>query len=194
MDETPRPSQRFEVDITHADRHIGGIWTPSTVEAAAAWELMVELSTRVPVIPLRQDEGLLEEALASLGALFRETRFILRGHGPACAEHRPGELSLAVLAGVMLNQVIRPVTAYWHPILMEHNETRVRGTSTRQSESIWPEREEFLRIFHELAVSLTQFAKVFAQASSAEEFLRTQLERETVLYNEAARHRAQGRD
>ena len=62
-------------------------------------ELLVELTTRVPVIPLRPNEGLLREALTSLHTLFQETRGILRRSGAEIAADRRGELSMAVITG-----------------------------------------------------------------------------------------------
>ncbi len=45
---------------------IAGTWEPNEVERRAAWELYVELLTRVAVVPLAREEGLVREALASL--------------------------------------------------------------------------------------------------------------------------------
>lgn len=193
MAEMTLPPIRIDVAIAHGSDSIGGPWHPSETECRAAWELTVELTTRVPVIPLRDEEGLLEEALLSLANLFGATRMILRQHGPVVAEHRPGELSFAVLAGLMLNQVVRPVTAYWHPRLSEYVETRPSGTSRAERESVWPEREQLRHVLRSLGQTLSEFAEYFARASSAQEFVRTQIEHEEVLYDEAARRRAQGR-
>ena len=67
---------------------ISGEWVPEDVERDAAWEMYVELITRVGVVKLGPDEGLVREALSSLYSLFDTTREILRCHGPAVA--RPG--------------------------------------------------------------------------------------------------------
>ncbi|WP_370135611.1 hypothetical protein [Streptacidiphilus sp. EB103A] len=61
---------------------IAGTWEPNDAERRAAWELYVELVTRVSVVPLGTDEGLLREALSSLYSLFGTTREVLRRHGP----------------------------------------------------------------------------------------------------------------
>jgi len=53
--------------------YIGGIegnWQPDERERDAAWEMYVELITRLAVVELRPGEGLLREALTSLYALF----------------------------------------------------------------------------------------------------------------------------
>src|SRR6476661_3794583 len=97
------------IDLPRTGVTVSGSWRPSDVERSAAWDLCVELATRVPVIPLREDEGLLTEALASMSAVFGSVRDILRRHGPGVAVSRPGELSFAVLAGHLINQELRPV-------------------------------------------------------------------------------------
>lgn len=44
-------------------REISGTWEPDEAERRAAWELCVELITRVAVVKLGTAEGLLREAL-----------------------------------------------------------------------------------------------------------------------------------
>jgi hypothetical protein len=52
--------------------------------------------TRIAVVSLGPDEGLLREALASLHSLFAITRDILRRYGPNIAEPKPdGQYSSA---------------------------------------------------------------------------------------------------
>ena len=65
---------------------IQGSWQPDEAEQNAAWELYVELITRISVQELKPDEGLLREALSSLYQLFGETRLILRKYGPSVAK------------------------------------------------------------------------------------------------------------
>ncbi|SRR5260370_26209430 len=55
---------------------INGIWEPDEVEQQAAWEMYVELITRVSLVELQPGEGLLHEALSSLYTLFDTTRKI----------------------------------------------------------------------------------------------------------------------
>jgi hypothetical protein len=64
---------------------ISGSWEPDDAEQQAAWELYVELVTRIAVVPLHPGQGLLREALDSLYSLFPTTRDILRRHGPRVA-------------------------------------------------------------------------------------------------------------
>jgi hypothetical protein len=64
---------------------IAGTWEPDDQERRAAWELYVELITRISVEDLKEQEGFLREALSSLYTLFNTTRDILRRYGPDVA-------------------------------------------------------------------------------------------------------------
>ena len=97
---------------------VGGVWKPDDGERAAAWEMLVELSTRVALVELRSGEGLLRETLASYYALFGVTRDILRRHGVSTARPDPARgstVSFAALAIAVLNGAIRPCLLYTSP-------------------------------------------------------------------------------
>ena len=84
-----RAPKSVEVGLDLRFVKITGTWEPNDAERLAAWELYVELITRVAVVPLPAGEGLLREALTSLYTLFAATRDILRRHGPGIAEPKP---------------------------------------------------------------------------------------------------------
>src|SRR6266700_2536301 len=93
---------------------INGTWEPDEVEQRAAWEMYVELITRVSLVELQPGEGLLHEALSSLYSLFDTTRKILREYGPAVARPKGKDnISFGYLAIAILNGVLRPVLAKW---------------------------------------------------------------------------------
>ena len=93
---------------------ISATWEPSTAEADAAWELLVEISTRVSTTALNDEHGSDWAIMASLHSLFDTTRRILRSHGKQTArDPRNGNLSLAAIATRMLNE-IRPFLTAWH--------------------------------------------------------------------------------
>ena len=73
----------------------------------AAWELYVEMLTRIVTQPLPANVGDEQTALDSVYSLFGTTREIL---------HRRGRNSIqfSKVAIPVLNQVVRPFTAKWH--------------------------------------------------------------------------------
>ena len=82
-------------------------WKPQDEDKAAAWDLYVELLTRITTQPLAAEHGDEKTALDSVYALFGLTRNIIKSNGRHCIE-------FTKLAIVVLNQVIRPFTAKWH--------------------------------------------------------------------------------
>lgn len=84
-----------------------GEFSPQAPDRAAAWELYVELLTRVTTQYLAPEHGDEQVALESVYALFGLTRQILRTHGSGCGE-------FAKLGIPVLNQVVRPFTTKWH--------------------------------------------------------------------------------
>jgi hypothetical protein len=88
-----------------------GEFAPSDPDRAAAWELYIELLTRITTQYLAPEDGDEKVALDSVYALFPLTREILRRHGSGCAEF--AKLSIPVL-----NQVIRPFTSKWNRLAL----------------------------------------------------------------------------
>ncbi len=73
----------------------------------AAWDLYVEMETRITTQPLDPEHGDEKTALDSVFSLFQTTREILLAQGPDC-------VVFAKIALVILNQKVRPFTAKWH--------------------------------------------------------------------------------
>ena len=84
-----------------------GEFNPQDPDRAAAWELYVELLTRITMQYLPPEDGDEEAALQSVFVIFPLTREILRRNGSGAGE-------FAKLAIPVLNQIIRPFTAKWH--------------------------------------------------------------------------------
>lgn len=82
------------------------------VDKKAAWELYVEMLTRVISQPLNEQHGVEIIALESIFSLFPTTREILKKYGSGC-------INFAKIAIVVLNQKVRPFTAKWHKISNE---------------------------------------------------------------------------
>ncbi|KIM06856.1 MAG: hypothetical protein KU38_11715 [Sulfurovum sp. FS08-3] len=85
---------------------------PQDEDRAAAWDLYIELLTRITTQPLHEGSGDEKTALDSIFAIFALTRTTLKTHGYRCQE-------FAKIAIVVLNQRIRPFTAKWHKLSIE---------------------------------------------------------------------------
>ena len=103
---------------------IKGYLVPSPAERAAAYELLVELSTRVTTSHLGSAEGSLREALDSIYEMFGITRSILRKHGAESSKGSAGNISMAVISVRVLNEVFRPLLSRWHPALADYEARR----------------------------------------------------------------------
>ncbi|MFI6011504.1 hypothetical protein ACIBAG_22270 [Streptomyces sp. NPDC051243] len=144
---------------------ISGTWEPNDAERRAAWELYVELVTRVSVVPLREEEGLLREALSSLYSLFTTTREVLRKYGPEVAEPKKnGQYNFGYLAVAMLNYGIRPLLASWHPALEDWETHRPADRSRRDHELAWSRASELRTALRDTRNILTAYAGLLAGA------------------------------
>jgi len=82
-------------------------FAPTEDDQTAAWEMYVELLTRITTQPLEEGTGDEDTALTSIYNIFPITREILKNKG------RQAE-SFTKVAIIVLNQIIRPFTAKWH--------------------------------------------------------------------------------
>lgn len=81
--------------------------TASKPDAKAAHEFLAELRTRISIQPLAYQDGDETRALESLVEIFGSAR--------AAIKSNPGCEDFARTTSDMLNTVLRPVTAKWHP-------------------------------------------------------------------------------
>src|SRR5205807_181403 len=95
----PGNSDLQQVDDVGAG-FLEGDFSPKDADRDAAWELYVELLTRVTTQDLPPEHGDEKAALESVYAVFPLTRQILRERGSGCGE-------FAKLAIPVLNQIIR---------------------------------------------------------------------------------------
>lgn len=135
------------------------------VQQRAAWELYVELSTRIAVQPLKDDEGILREALTSLYNVFNITREILRRAGPEIAQ---GTQSLGAIAIDVLNKGIRPFLVKWHPILKNYEEAKPHEISTVEHERKWKHSSEFRAELEQVRNQMIIYVNVLAQIAGIE--------------------------
>ncbi|MET7574893.1 hypothetical protein ABZT04_41440 [Streptomyces sp. NPDC005492] len=160
-----RAPKSVDVKLNLHVLEISGTWVPNDAERRAAWEVYVELVTRVSVVPLRTDEGLMREALSSLYSLFATTRDVLRQHGPEVAEpKRNGQCNFGYLAVAMLNFGIRPLLARWHPALEDWENQRPADRSRRDHEQLWPHADDLRTALNDARRILTAYADLLASA------------------------------
>jgi len=149
--------------------YIGGVegtWEPDKSERDAAWEMYVELITRISVAELKSDEGLLREALSSLHTLFGTTRAILRKYGPSIAQPKgEGDLSFGYLAVAILNVVLRPVLAKWHPLLLDYESTRSASGSPLDHEREWDKHDELRQVLNDVRTNLIEYTNLLAEVA-----------------------------
>ncbi len=82
-------------------------WSPKEADKNSAWELYIEMLTRVSTQYIEPEKGDETTALESIHCLFDLTRNIIKKYGRDCFE-------FTKIAIVVLNQIIRPFTAKWH--------------------------------------------------------------------------------
>jgi hypothetical protein len=107
---------------------------PNESERRAAWQLYVELATRVASRPFDRSTGSARSAIESLYSLFVLTRQILKEAGPEVAR---SENSFGLLAIRFLTEVLAPFLLRWHEPLREFEATRGEKTSHTAHEQIW---------------------------------------------------------
>ena len=119
---------------------VKGYLYPTEAEKAAAYELLIELSTRTAGAQLASTDGSIRDELSSIDEMFGLTREILRRHGAETVKGGGGNLSLAVVAIRVLNEVFRPVLSRWDPILSDYEDRRATdapGATAVEWERSW---------------------------------------------------------
>jgi len=116
----------------------------------AAWELYIELLTRIVTQPLPGEAGEEEAALASVHSIFETTREILRERGRNTIE-------FSKVAVPVLNQVVRPFTAKWH------------GESSCGALGDTDKQQEFRRELAILQEDLRNYNRLLAEIAGVED-------------------------
>jgi hypothetical protein len=127
------------------------VWEPADPDRDAAWELYVEMLTRIATQPLPKEHGDESSALESVHALFGLTRDIIKKHGRSCQK-------FTMLAIVVLNQIVRPFTAKWHRL------------SRADAFSEPARRLEFRSELASLQVLLREYTRMLAEMAGVEDF------------------------
>ena len=116
----------------------------------AAWELYIEMLTRIVTQPLPAEAGDEQTALDSVYSLFPATREILRHRGR-------GAIQCSKVAIPVLNQVVRPFTAKWH-------KESLAGAFEDEEK-----RKEFREELQSLQEELRNYNRMLAQLAEVED-------------------------
>lgn len=160
-----RKPNRVTVGLNLGAASLSGMWETTEEERAAAWDMHVELVTRVGVQFLPPDEGSLREALDSLYSIFGVTRELLHRGGPSLARPTHGHLSFARVAVTVLNQSLRPFLTKWHRELADYEARRDPATPAGAHEGSWERYAEIRSELTRLHTSLRQYADLLAEVA-----------------------------
>ncbi|MDF1690625.1 MAG: hypothetical protein P1U35_13560 [Cycloclasticus sp.] len=130
-------------------------WNPQDEDKAAAWELYIELLTRITTQKLDDNNGDEKTALTSVFSIFSITRAVMKNNGRHCIE-------FTKIAIIVLNQIVRPFTAKWH------------GLSVSGAFDDPVKCEEFRQELAELQGVLRLYTKMLADMAGVEDL--TELE------------------
>jgi hypothetical protein len=156
----------FKVKVNLPFLGISGEWKVDEKQREAAWEIYVELVTRVTIQELKEDEGLLREALSSFYSLFQTTRDILKKYGPTIANpSQEDDTTLGHIAVAVLNKVLRPLLAKWHPMLKDYEDKRPKDDSVTEHERQWEKADELRAAIADVRKKLIEYADVLAEVS-----------------------------
>ena len=125
-------------------------WEPQEKDREAAWELYIEMLTRIVTQPLPDEHGDEKTALDSVHAIFGITREILRRKGRECVQ-------FTKIAIIVLNQIVRPFTAKWHKLSVDN--------AFKDSDK----RKEFRKDLVNLQKDLCNYTRLLAEIAQVED-------------------------
>lgn len=150
LDKWSMSSVKFSIGFAELE------FNPKDPDRDAAWDLYVELLTRISTQHLHPDHGDEKIALDSIHALFGLTRATLKHQGRRCNE-------FVKIGIVVLNQLVRPFTTKWH------NESIAGAFKDEKS------RQEFRNELSALQLELHKYTKMLADMAGVEDL--TELEK-----------------
>ena len=116
----------------------------------AAWDLYVEMLTRIVTQPLPPEAGDEQAALESVYLLAPATREILRHHGRS-------SIQFSKVSVPVLNQIIRPFTAKWH-------KESLAGAFGQEAK-----RVQFRKELESLQIELRNYNRMLAEIAGVED-------------------------
>lgn len=136
-------------DLSKLQLNVGFLqmeWSPKDADKDAAWELYIELLTRITTQPLDDSTGDELTALDSIYSIFPITRSVIKTKGRDC-------IQFTKLAIVVLNQIIRPFTAKWHRLSREgaFQKDVARSIFRKELEVLQKDLNEYSRMLADMA-------------------------------------------
>jgi hypothetical protein len=130
-----------------------------------AWNIFIEIMTRIASQPLAAQEGLLREVLSSLYSMLLSIRELLKATIPS---HPTAGPTVEMFAFRMSNKELRPFLAKWHPELK-----RFEQATPPQPETAWEHNNVCRGELKELQDRLVEYGRAFgklADVKRLEEF------------------------
>ncbi len=146
--------ERWGIDLNHFEfdkERLVEFWSPCKADRALAWDLYVELQTRIATQSLDDETGNDVSALTSVYKLFEFSREFMHRHGVECA-------NTATLLNAFLNQKVRPFTAKWHKRSVDENWHANPSTA----------HPDFRQDLKNLQPTLRQLAEALSQLADAQ--------------------------
>jgi hypothetical protein len=140
------------------------------VERQVAWELHVELATRVAIVPLAPDGGLLVEAVASLSELVARCRESLRGHRPS-PDGSSVNHQVEAAARELLLDGVEPFLVRWRAPLLAWRSGKPAGVGDAEHERSWDRAADMRADLDRLATQLRPVANRLAELAGAASLL-----------------------
>ena len=104
--------------------------------------------------------------MTSFYSLFGTTRDILKKSGPSIASPtNPKDTTLGHIAVAVLNKVIRPLLAKWHPILKDYEDRKPSKRTAAEHEWKWKHSAELREQITKVQKQLIDYADVLAEVS-----------------------------
>ncbi|MCS0603329.1 toll/interleukin-1 receptor domain-containing protein [Streptomyces sp. LP11] len=154
------PGSRREAPVSAA---------PSESERMAAFDIQVEMVTRIGVQELAPGAGSLREALTSLKSLIDLSRATLHTYSVRLEQGAPtGAATVQSLVYALINDTLRPFTTTWHPRLAAHESRRPADVAPFDHELAWADAEEMRTQLAALRVPLRRIAEGLAGISGAD--------------------------
>ncbi|NUT29332.1 MAG: toll/interleukin-1 receptor domain-containing protein [Streptomyces sp.] len=142
---------------------------PSESERMAAYDIQVELVTRIGVQELAPGTGSLREALASLKSLIDFTRATLHTYSIGLERGtETGAPTVHSLAYTLINDTIRPFTSTWHPRLAAYEARCPADTAPLDHEAAWAQAEAMRAELAGLREPLLRIAEALGGISGAD--------------------------